>query len=281
MSTPSAFAASVLDTTLSAQAAGVALCLRESLGPKKLSALGSFDDLTADLRVRLQYLAEALALGHPRLYLQHVNWLRDAHLGRGLGDEWLRATHACVRSVLREELPPLAFGPVEPVLAAEAEFLATSWSEPPSELDGVRGAEAAQLLEAILGGRRSEALALALEQAGRLGEEDFVEHVLVAVQREFGRLWQRGEIHVGEEHLGSRLTEEILARLSARGERTPNGKRVVVASTSGDLHEIGSRMVAYRFERRGWEVSFLGANVRARTSSSRCRSSRRRCWRCR
>ena len=97
--------------------------------------------------------------------------------------------------------------------------------------------------------------------ADRLGVEELVEHVLVGVQRELGRLWQRGEIHVGEEHLGSRLTEEILARLAARDVRTTNGSRVVVASTSGDLHEIGARMVALRFEREGWEVCFLGANL--------------------
>lgn len=261
MSPPAAFAASVLDTTLSAQAAGVALCLRESLGPKKLAQLGTFEELAADLRVRLQYLSEALALGHAPIYLQHVDWLRGAHLARGLGEELLRATHACLGSVLRDDLPPLAWGPVEPVLAAEARLLGTPWREPPSALEGPHGTEAARLLEAILGGRRAEALALALEQAARLGEQEFVERVLVAVQRELGRLWQRGEIHVGEEHLGSRLTEEILARLAANGAHPTNGKRVVVASTSGDLHEIGARMVAHRFERAGWEVCFLGANV--------------------
>jgi len=255
------FAASVLDTTLSAQAAGVALRLRESLGSQRLAALGTFEEHVADLRVRLQYLAEALALGHPRIYLQHVEWLRGAHLARGLGEGVLQATQACLGSVLREDLPPLAWGPVEPVLAAEAQLLAEPWSEPPNPLDGPRGGEAARLLEVLLDGRRAEALALAEELAGRVGEVEFIEHVLVSVQRELGRLWQRGEIHVGEEHLGSRLTEEILARLAAPGARRPDGKRVVVASTSGDLHEIGARMVAHRFEREGWDVRFLGANV--------------------
>ena len=261
MSAPSAFAASVLDATLSALAAGVALCLRESPGARQATVPGTFDELSADLRVRLQYLAEALALGHARVYLQHVEWLRGAYVARGVGEEGLRTTRACLASVLRASLPPLAWAAVEPLLTGEAELLETPWSEPPSALDGARGAEAARLLESILHGRRAEAFALALELVDRLGEEEFVEGVLVAVQRELGRLWQRGEIHVGEEHLASRVTEEILARLSARGEREPNGKRVLVAATSGDLHEIGARMVARRFERGGWEVCFLGANV--------------------
>jgi methanogenic corrinoid protein MtbC1 len=261
MSKPSAFAASLLDTTLSAHAAGLALCLRESRVAKDLARLGSFDELVADLRVRLQYLAEALALGHPSIYLQHVDWLRGAHRTRDLGEEYLHATHACMNTVLRADLPPLAWTAIEPVLADEAARLARPWVEPPGELTGPNGAVAARLLEAILSVSRAEAIALAMEQADRLGEETFVETVLVPLQRELGRLWQRGEIHVGTEHLGSRLTEEILARLAARHAAAPNGKRAVVASTSGDLHEIGARMVAYRFEREGWDVRFLGANM--------------------
>jgi methanogenic corrinoid protein MtbC1 len=209
----------------------------------------------------LQYLAEALALGHPRIYLQHVEWLREVYLVRGLGEEHLRTTQACLCSVLRADLPPLAWQPVEPILAAEARILATPWREPPSALEGPRGVEAARLLEVLLEGRRAEVLALVEEQVRRLGELEFVERVLVSAQRELGRLWQRGEIHVGEEHLGSRLTEEILMRLSSQGADRLAGKRVVVASTSGDLHEIGARMVAYRLERQGWDVRFLGANV--------------------
>jgi methanogenic corrinoid protein MtbC1 len=261
MTQPSAFTAALLDTTLSAHAAGAALCLRERLGPRRLGEIGEFEAHTADLRIRLQYLSEALALGHPRIYLQHVEWLRGAHQARGQGDELLRAVHACLGSVLREDLPHEAWSAVEGLLAAEAELLRTPWSEPPGALDGPHAAVAAELLEKILAGQRSEAVARALLLADSMGESEFVEEVLVRVQRELGRLWQRGEIHVGDEHLGSRLTEEILAQLAARARRPAGGQRVVVASTSGDLHEIGARMVAYHLERAGWDVCFLGANV--------------------
>jgi methanogenic corrinoid protein MtbC1 len=260
-SSPSAFAAALLDSTLSAQAAGVALCLRERLGAPALAALGSFEELSGDARVRLQYLAEALALAHPEIYLQHVDWLRGAYTARGLGDEVLRASHACLRVTLRAGLPAPAFAEIERVLALEEQALAQPWCEPPDALAGPHGTAIARLLEQVLAGQRAAALASAQELTRELGEETFVEHVLVGVQRELGRLWQRGEIHVGEEHLGSRVTEEILARLPALSVPAPNARRVLVASTAGDLHEIGARMVARAFERKGWEVCFLGANV--------------------
>lgn len=260
MSSPSTFAASLLDSTLAAQARGVALCLRDRLGASPLAALGTFDELTADARVRLEYLAEALALGHPALYLQHADWLRTAHAARGLDEAFLRDANACMATVLSAGLPPAAFAEVERLLAAEALALSAPRREPPSALAGPRGREIARLLEAVLSGRRSAALASALELVDTLGEEEFVEGVLVGVQHELGRLWQLGEIHVGEEHLASRLVEDILARLA---EPTPatDGRRVLLAATSGDLHDIGLRMVARRFARAGWEVCFLGANV--------------------
>lgn len=262
MSSPSTFAASLLDSTLAAQARGVALCLRERLGASRLAALGTFDELTADTRVRLEYLAEALALGHPTLYLQHADWLRAAYAARGQDEELLRAANACLATVLSEGLPPAAFAQVERLLVAEAHALAAPRREPPGELEGPRAREIARLLEAVLSGKRAAALACALELGNALGEEEFVERVLVGVQRELGRLWQRGEIHVGEEHLGSRLTEDFLARLpEPQPSVEAGGRRVVLAATSGDLHDIGLRMVARRFAREGWEVCFLGANV--------------------
>jgi methanogenic corrinoid protein MtbC1 len=264
VSSGTTFAAAVLDSTLAAQASGVALCLRERLGA------GAFQELASDARVRLQYLAEALALGVPGVYLRHVAWLRDTYRMRGLDEELLRATLGCVRDVLREGLPSEAFAAVEPVLAQEERALAEEWREPPSALAGVHGRAVGELLEHVLGRSREAALAFASEQARVLGEEEFVHGVLVGVQSELGRLWQRGEIHVAEEHLGSRLTEDVLARLApvassaagrADSQRSPDAPRVVVASAAGDLHDIGARIVARQLERGGFDVCFLGANV--------------------
>jgi methanogenic corrinoid protein MtbC1 len=260
VSSGTTFAAAVLDSTLAAQASGIALCLQERLGA------GALQELAADARVRLQYLAEALALGVPGVYLRHVAWLRDTYRMRGLDENFLRATLGCVRDVLREGLPPAAFAAAEAVLAQEERALAEEWREPPSSLSGVHGRAVGELLEHVLGCSRDAALAFASEQARTVGEEEFLHGVLAGVQSELGRLWQRGEIHVAEEHLGSRLMEDVLARLAAiaPGAQGPSGApapRVVVASAAGDLHDIGARNVARQLERGGFDVCFLGANV--------------------
>jgi methanogenic corrinoid protein MtbC1 len=118
------------------------------------------------------------------------------------------------------------------------------------------------LLERALRGKRAEFVALARSAFDEFGEEILVEDLLVRVLTELGRLWQEGEIHVGEEHLVSRLVEDVLAQLSAwRKPCERAGRRVLVAAPSGDLHELATRLVASAFERNGWEVFLLGANV--------------------
>lgn len=258
--TPEAtFAASVLDATQSSLASGVALHLREH----GFASGVPFQGLVADLRVRLQYLAEAVALERAGVYLQHVEWLRQAPGPRGLAPDSFAATHAALRAVLGEELPRPALECVEPVLAEEERVLRQPPREAPSALLGPHGERVARLLEHVLAGRRDAALREAMAQIASVGEESFVTDVLVDVQRELGRLWQYGEIHAGDEHLGSRITEEILARLAPPPAPGPDAPRVVIAATAGDLHDIGARMVARRLERLGCELLFLGADMPA------------------
>lgn len=262
MTSEHAFASSLLDSTLSAQAAGVALALREVLGREACARLGSFEELTGDCRMRLRHLCESVALARAQLYVDHIAWQRTALVARGVEPGVLEELLACQRRVLSEGLPPLALKTLEPFLAAGEQLLREPAGDPPSALSGPYAAAVARILEGALSGRRDECRRIARELLGELGEDALVEGVLVGVQFELGRLWQRGELHTGEEHLATRIVEGLLAELSSAGECEPSiGRSVLIASPAGDLHEVGARMVARRFERRGWNVFFLGANV--------------------
>lgn len=257
-----AFAVTLLESSLSAQAAGVVLELRGALGEEACARLGRFDDLSADARMRLRYLIEAVALECPGLYADFLVWQRGTHAARGLEPRILASALVGQRRVLNQGLPRTAFQTLEPYLAAGEASLAATPAEPVRALEGPHGARVAELLEGAMTGRRAEFLALARRQVEVVGEETFVEELLVGLLEELGRMWQHGEIHVGEEHLVSRLVEDTLAQLATWTPRAPLlGRRVLIATPSGDLHELGARMVAARFERRGWEVFQLGANV--------------------
>jgi methanogenic corrinoid protein MtbC1 len=77
-----------------------------------------------------------------------------------------------------------------------------------------------------------------------------------------GRLWQRNQISVAQEHLATAIIERQMGELhplfKAPGER---GRTLVIGCVPGEWHRVGARMVADFFEAEGWEVHYLGASV--------------------
>ena len=120
-------------------------------------------------------------------------------------------------------------------------------------------------LLAVLEGKRASAEKLiwdAVDEGASVS--DLHNHVVTQVQKELGRMWQIGESYVAEEHFGSRVVEDVLAMLRSRMVREPeNGNTVLLASVSGNLHDIGPRLVGDQFEMMGWRTIFLGANMPA------------------
>lgn len=78
-----------------------------------------------------------------------------------------------------------------------------------------------------------------------------------------GELWECGEVTVGDEHLATAITNNVLARLFPRLLRTTpcSRERVMLAAAQGEHHILGLRMVADILEGAGFDVLFLGADV--------------------
>jgi methanogenic corrinoid protein MtbC1/DNA-binding XRE family transcriptional regulator len=88
--------------------------------------------------------------------------------------------------------------------------------------------------------------------------------VLEPALKEVGRLWERGELSVGEEHLVSQRTELIMSRLLPAREALSDGRpelRCCCLAVSSELHHIGPRMVADFMHMDGWDASFIGGNL--------------------
>lgn len=84
--------------------------------------------------------------------------------------------------------------------------------------------------------------------------------VLQPTQYELGKLWQLGNISIAEEHYCTAATQQVMSRLYPKIFSTPrNGKTLVAACASSELHEVGLRMVADLFELDGWDTHFFSA----------------------
>jgi methanogenic corrinoid protein MtbC1 len=85
--------------------------------------------------------------------------------------------------------------------------------------------------------------------------------VLQPALYEIGRLWERGEASVAQEHLATATTQTLMARLAAPPMALAAGPRAITTATENDLHSLGPRFLADFLERDGWQVIDLGADT--------------------
>lgn len=260
------FIAALLDSGARALAAGVATRVLEGddAGARYAREVG-FGALAADVELRLRHLAESLAVGRPELFRLDVEWLAATHAARKVPAELLSGVLRALRDELGESLPADCAGRVGEYLDDAATALSGRAVPQESLLAGEHPYVdlARRFLLALLEGRRAEAMAMVIEAFEKgVPLADLHQHVISRVQAEVGRMWQAGELHVAEEHLGSKIVEEILVVLRRRMPVAPPiGRTVIITSAPTCLHDLGARMVSDHFEMAGWNSLYLGADV--------------------
>lgn len=122
---------------------------------------------------------------------------------------------------------------------------------------------AREYLETLLSGDRGNASRLILAAADDgMTVKDIYLHVFQPAQYEIGNLWQTNKISVAQEHFCTAATQLIMSQLYPRiFSGNKNGGTIVATCVSGELHEIGVRMVADFFEMDGWNSYYLGSNM--------------------
>lgn len=219
--------------------------------------------IVRDLDFHLSFLCEAVRLGRPELFEDYAAWLKVRLTSMGIPEKDVADGLEALRDSLVENFGGGPGGVIKDVLATGLRRLAApapdgTGREPLSEL-------AAGYLGALLGGDRHAAARLVMDAAD--GGRDLREIYLGVFQPalyEIGRLWQTNALGAGQEHFFTAATQFILARLYPRAEAGgKKGRTLVAASVSGELHEIGVRMVADFLEWEGWDTYYLGANTPA------------------
>ncbi|MFW5739358.1 MAG: cobalamin B12-binding domain-containing protein [Myxococcota bacterium] len=217
-----------------------------------IASNGSGTGLAEDQAVRaLDALAVALERSDVALF---VDYLRHHH-GKGFID--------VARTVLASELPSSLLTGVAAYVDAAEEQLAT-WQGPGAETPGVQvDALRADYLEALLEGDRHRASSMILSAVDRgLGVRTVYQEVFQIALHDVGQLWQQNLVTVAQEHYITAATQLIMSQLYPRIFSTERrGRRFVGTCVSGELHEVGVRMVADFFEMDGWDTYYLGANV--------------------
>lgn len=261
------FAAEILQRGCQALAAHAASTLHER-HPDMATRFGadSFADWKTHFAQRFLELAAALRMGEPRIFVARVAWAYKAFQARQNDAELLHASLVAMRDVLADSLPQPARTLAIDIVGEAINSLADTASlGPETGLDARRANDrlALSYLQRVLSGDAPGATDEVLRAvAGGLPIRSAYLGVLIAAEREIGRLWHAGQVSVAEEHLVSFAIQRTMAALLHQSlVGVPNGKTAVFAAIENNAHDIGLRAAADLYQLAGWRTIFLGADV--------------------
>ncbi len=218
-----------------------------------------------DARYHLKYLSEAVGAGEPALFVHYATWAKTMLSSRNIPVGDLVQNLEVMVDVLGRELPPSMKMPAVDYVQAAIRSLSLP-NHNPSFLDPAQPlAELSnRYLSALLRYDRHSASALILAAVeNKVSIKEIYCYVFERCQYEIGRLWQLNVVSVAQEHYCTASTQLIMSQLYPyifRSDRTFRGT-IVAACVSGELHEIGARMLCDLLEMEGWNTIYLGANV--------------------
>jgi methylmalonyl-CoA mutase cobalamin-binding domain/chain len=218
-----------------------------------------------DAAYHLAFLADAVDVDSQAVFNDYIAWAKVLLLHFGVLAEDLDLHLGCMAEVMNEQMPaPVAASAVAMIEAARSALpampaTASSCLDPGQRLEPL----AREYVRALLGGYRQAAAQLVYDAVDRgASVREMYLQVFQPALREVGRLWQTRRVSVAQEHFCSAATQVVMSQLLPRSLPAPRrGRAVVVACVSGDLHELGARMVADFFTMEGWDAYFCGANT--------------------
>jgi methanogenic corrinoid protein MtbC1 len=215
----------------------------------------------------LAYLRAAVDIDSPRLFLDYIAWLKILLHRSGSPSTQIAAMLTRFRHFLARD-PNLDSR--DQIIALQClDHALNALPRMPEEVEfDIRPGQphhelASRYRELVLAGQRREASQLigtAFNEG--ISIKDIYLHIFQPALRDIGRLWQTNRITVAQEHYFTAATQMIMSQLypiifSAK----QNGPTLVSACVSGELHEIGMRMLTDIFELEGWNTHYLGANM--------------------
>ncbi|MGR9088867.1 MAG: MerR family transcriptional regulator [Gammaproteobacteria bacterium] len=96
-----------------------------------------------------------------------------------------------------------------------------------------------------------------------LGTQSFIENLLTPLLTRIGERWKSGELRPVHEHMASSIIRSLTYILRNNSPAPENAPRMVVSTPLGQLHELGALLAAIIAELKGWQVTYLGANLPA------------------
>ncbi len=96
-----------------------------------------------------------------------------------------------------------------------------------------------------------------------LPPNEVVHTVIVPLVREVGERWHRGEVSIAQEHMVTDIVRRLVISVARGYLRAENGACLVLATLSGERHELGILMCSWLAATRRFRTHYLGADCPA------------------
>lgn len=95
----------------------------------------------------------------------------------------------------------------------------------------------------------------------QLGQRGMLHQVICPLLIQVGDNWQQGVMRPSHERIATVVIRELLLTPVPGSQLPANAPELVVATPSGELHELGALIVACSARDLGWYVTYLGPNL--------------------
>ena len=99
--------------------------------------------------------------------------------------------------------------------------------------------------------------------AVQFGHQGLLEKVIGPLAIAIGDQWLGGNIKVAHEHFSSALIRQFLCEIGRPYVTDPLAPKMIIATPTGQLHELGAAMVYAAGSSVGWNCKYLGCNINA------------------
>jgi methanogenic corrinoid protein MtbC1 len=260
-----ALAAEILEASIQGFARQANLKFHEQLASGGLELTENLPAWQAHLQQRIVELAAALRAGQPILFAEKMLWLRKAYAARGVSAAVPRAVLESLSATVADALPDDAANAVREVIDAGFDALESPKDTFDTALNPADSGDALALkfVAMCMDGDSVAATSMILDAIDQgLSPQDAILKVLLPAQREIGDLWHRNDASISQEHLVTNTTSDLLAILGHKfATETSDARKVMTATVSGNVHDIGIRAANLLFGLAGWKTFYLGTDL--------------------
>ncbi len=97
--------------------------------------------------------------------------------------------------------------------------------------------------------------------AVQLGSPAMLQNYIAPLATEIGERWRKGELNIAHEHFATGIITQFLTNFARPYPARKSALHLVVATPTGQLHELGAIVAAAAVRSHGWRTTYLGSSL--------------------